>query len=148
MKTLQKVRERFYWSKSKEDVEKWCRISYTPSQMLFDREFCLPYDLFFGRPPDTISSLEEYLRDLQARFEDVHNFAREQISMATGKMKMRYDIKTTRHAFQEGGKVWFWNPVWCKVLSFKLKFNWKGLYTVLKRLNYIMVPIRISPFSN
>ena len=25
MKTLQKVRERFYWSKSKEDVEKWCR---------------------------------------------------------------------------------------------------------------------------
>ena len=56
---------------------------YTPSQMLFGHELRLPCDLFFGRPADTSSSPEEYLRDLLARFQDVHNFAQERISMAT-----------------------------------------------------------------
>ena len=120
---------------------------YTPSQMLFGRELRLPCDLFFGRPPDTPSSPEEYLRDLQARFEDVHNFARERISMATERMKTRYDIKATNHEFQEGEKVWLWNPVRRKGLSPKLQSNWDGPYTVLKRLNDVVVRIRKSPSS-
>ncbi|GFV07530.1 retrovirus-related Pol polyprotein from transposon 412 [Trichonephila clavipes] len=39
--------------------------------------FVSPCDLLFGRPPDTPSSPEEYVQNLQARFEDVHNLARE-----------------------------------------------------------------------
>ena len=120
---------------------------YTPSQMLFGRELRLPCDLFFGRPPDTPSSPEEYLRDLQARFENVHNFARERISMATEMMKTRYDIKATNHGFQECGKVWLWNPVRRKGLSPKLQSNWDDLYTVLIRLNNIVVHIRKTPPS-
>ncbi|GFY18716.1 retrovirus-related Pol polyprotein from transposon 412 [Trichonephila clavipes] len=50
---------------------------YSPSQMLFGRDLRLPCDLLFGRPPDTPSSPEEYVQNLQARFEDVHNLARE-----------------------------------------------------------------------
>ncbi|GFV88695.1 retrovirus-related Pol polyprotein from transposon 412 [Trichonephila clavipes] len=45
---------------------------YSPSQMLFGRDLRLPCDLLFGRPPDTPSSPEEYVQNLQARFEDVH----------------------------------------------------------------------------
>ena len=62
-------------------------------------------------------------------------------------MKMRYDIKATNHAFQEGGKVWLWNPVRRKGLSPKLQSNWDGPYTVLKRLNDVVVRIRKSRSS-
>ncbi|GFW76555.1 retrovirus-related Pol polyprotein from transposon 412 [Trichonephila clavipes] len=41
---------------------------YSPSQMLFGRDLRLPCDLLFGRPPDTPSSPEEYVQNLQARF--------------------------------------------------------------------------------
>ncbi|GFU99004.1 retrovirus-related Pol polyprotein from transposon 412 [Trichonephila clavipes] len=66
---------------------------YSPSQMLFGRDLRLPCDLLFGRPPDTPSSPEEYVQNLQARFEDVHNLARERINLRTEKMKTRYDTK-------------------------------------------------------
>ncbi|GFW32971.1 retrovirus-related Pol polyprotein from transposon 412 [Trichonephila clavipes] len=59
-----------------------------------------PYDLLFGRPPDTPSSPEEYVQNLQARFEDVHNLAREQIDLRTEKMKTRYDTKSHRTSIQ------------------------------------------------
>ncbi|GBN62940.1 hypothetical protein AVEN_64427-1 [Araneus ventricosus] len=48
-------------------------------------------------PPDTPSSLEDCVQDLQARLDDVHNFARGRINIATEKMKTRYDTRTTGH---------------------------------------------------
>ncbi|GFX83960.1 retrovirus-related Pol polyprotein from transposon 412 [Trichonephila clavipes] len=73
---------------------------YSPSQMLFGRDLRLPCDLLFGRPPDTPSSPEEYVQNLQARFEDVHNLAREWINLRTEKMKTRYDTKSHRTSIQ------------------------------------------------
>ncbi|GFV03757.1 retrovirus-related Pol polyprotein from transposon 412 [Trichonephila clavipes] len=74
---------------------------YSPTQMLFGRDLRLPCDLLFGRPPDTPSSPEEYVQNLQARFEDVHNLARERINLRTEKMKTRYDTKATGHQFKK-----------------------------------------------
>ncbi|GFU97105.1 retrovirus-related Pol polyprotein from transposon 297 [Trichonephila clavipes] len=51
------------------------------------------------------SSPEEYVQNLQARFEDVHNLARERINLRTEKMKTRYDTKATGHQFKEGDKL-------------------------------------------
>ena len=110
--------------------------------MLFVRELRLPCDLFFDRPADSPALSEEYLRDLLARFEDVHSFARERISMATWRMQTRYDIKATSHEFQEGGKVWLWKPVRHKGFSPMLQSNWDGQHTVLKRLNDVVISIR------
>ncbi|GFS61079.1 retrovirus-related Pol polyprotein from transposon 412 [Trichonephila clavipes] len=60
---------------------------YSPSQMLFGWDLRLPCNLLFGRPPDTPSSPEEYVQNLQARFEDVHNLTRERINLRREKMK-------------------------------------------------------------
>ena len=60
---------------------------YTPSEMLLGCKLHFLSDLLLGRPPDTPSSLEEYLRDLQARFEDVHNFPLNRTNMVTERMK-------------------------------------------------------------
>ncbi|GFT63842.1 retrovirus-related Pol polyprotein from transposon 412 [Trichonephila clavipes] len=174
MKTLHRVRERFFWGKVRADVEQWCKscdacaarkgpkirsrgklhrynvgapferiafdilgplprtasayrsavhetTGYSPSQMLFGRDLRLPCDLLFGRPPDTPSSPEEYVQNLQARFEDVHNLARERINLRTEKMKTRYDTKAPGHQFKEGDKVWFYNRLDAK--DFLLSYN-------------------------
>ena len=116
--------------------------------MLFGYEYRLPCDLFFDHPSYTPLSPEEYFRDLLAHFEDINfedNFALERINIATEKTKMktRYNIKATRHEFQEGEKVWLWNLIRRKGFSPKLKSNSDGLNTVLKKLN-VVIRIRKS----
>ncbi|KFM74899.1 hypothetical protein X975_12864, partial [Stegodyphus mimosarum] len=74
--------------------------------MLFGCDLRLPCDVLFGLPPDTPSSSEEYIQNLQARFEVMLNFAREQVRLAMEKMKTRYDTRATEHRFNEGDKVW------------------------------------------
>ncbi|KAF8782265.1 Retrovirus-related Pol polyprotein like [Argiope bruennichi] len=120
---------------------------FTPSQMLFGRELRLPCDLLFGRPPDVPSSPEEYVHELQERLESVHEFACNRIDIATEKMKTRYDTRATGHEIHEGDKVWFWNPIRRKGLSPKLQTNWDGPYTVLKRLNDVVIRIQKSKNS-
>ncbi|GFU89327.1 retrovirus-related Pol polyprotein from transposon 412 [Trichonephila clavipes] len=73
---------------------------YSPSQMLFGRDLRLPCDLLFGRPPDTPSSPEEYVQNLQARFEDVHNLARERINLRTEKDEDSVRHKSHRTSIQ------------------------------------------------
>ncbi|GFW46348.1 retrovirus-related Pol polyprotein from transposon 412 [Trichonephila clavipes] len=118
-----------------------------PSQMLFGRDLRLPADLLFSRPPDALLVPEEYIEKLQARMEVMHHLARERIGMASKKMKTRYDARATGHEFREGNKVWLWNPKRRKGLSPKLQTNWKVPYTVLKRLNDVVVRIQKSPHS-
>ncbi|GFT63338.1 retrovirus-related Pol polyprotein from transposon 412 [Trichonephila clavipes] len=115
--------------------------------MLFGRDLRLPCDLLFGRPPVTHSSPEEYVQNLQARFEDVHNLARERINLRTEKMLTRYDTKATGHQFKEGDKVWFYNPTRRKGLSPKLQSHWDGPYTILKIINDVVIRIRKSTNS-
>ncbi|GFU69066.1 hypothetical protein TNCV_4457931 [Trichonephila clavipes] len=84
---------------------------YSPSQMLFGRDLCLPANLLFSRSPDAPLAPEENIEKLQARMEEMHHLARERIGMASEKMKTRYDARATGHDFHEGDKVWLWNTV-------------------------------------
>ncbi|GFX74183.1 retrovirus-related Pol polyprotein from transposon 412 [Trichonephila clavipes] len=140
-------------------VQHWISRYGVPLQLHSDQEeisslrcflagiFVSPCDLLFGRPPDTPSSPEEYVQNLQARFEDVHNLARERINLRTEKMKTRYDTKATGHQFKEGDKVWFYNPTRRKGLSPKLPSHWDGPYTILKIINDVVIRIRKSTNS-
>ncbi|GFV97331.1 retrovirus-related Pol polyprotein from transposon 412 [Trichonephila clavipes] len=121
--------------------------SYSPSQMLFGRDLRLTADLLFSRPPDAPLAPEDFIEKLEARMEEMHHLARERIGMASEKMKTRYDARATGHDFHEGDKVWLWNPKRRKGLSPKLQTNWEGPYTVLKRLDDVVVRIQKSPHS-
>ncbi|GFX43848.1 retrovirus-related Pol polyprotein from transposon 412 [Trichonephila clavipes] len=118
---------------------------YSPSQMLFGRDLRLPAYLLFSRPPDAPLMPEEYIEKLQARMEEMHHLVRERIGMASEKMKTRYDVRAAGHDFRD--KVWLWKPKHRKGLSPKLQTNWGGPYTVLKRLNDVVVRIQKSPHS-
>ncbi|GFW44467.1 retrovirus-related Pol polyprotein from transposon 412 [Trichonephila clavipes] len=78
--------------------------SYSPSQMFFGRDLRLPANLLFCRPPDAPLAPEEYIE--KARMEEMHQVAGERISMASEKMKTRYDVRATGHDFHECDNVW------------------------------------------
>ncbi|GFT37354.1 retrovirus-related Pol polyprotein from transposon 412 [Trichonephila clavipes] len=120
---------------------------YSPSQMLFGRDLRLPAYLLFSRPPDAPLAPEEYIKKLQSRMEEMHHLARERISMASEKMKTQYDARATGHSFHEGDKVWLWNPKRRKGLFPKMQSNWEGPYTVLKRLNDVVLRTQKSRHS-
>ncbi|GFW28843.1 retrovirus-related Pol polyprotein from transposon 412 [Trichonephila clavipes] len=115
--------------------------------MLFGRDLRLPADLLFSRPPDAPLVPEEYIEKLQARMEEMHHLSSERIGMTSKKMKTRYDARATGHDFHERYKVWLWNPKRRTGLSPKQQTNWEGPYTVLKRLNDLVVRIQKSPHS-
>ncbi|KFM66704.1 hypothetical protein X975_17776, partial [Stegodyphus mimosarum] len=72
----------------------------------------------------------------------MHNFARQRVNLAT--KKTRYDARATGHRFNEGDKMWLWNPTRPKGLYLKLQPPWDGPHTVLNMLNDVVVRIRKS----
>ncbi|GBM15772.1 Fatty acyl-CoA reductase wat [Araneus ventricosus] len=62
-------------------------------------------------------------------------------------MKIRYDSRATDHLFKEGDLVWMYNPKRRRGLSPKLKQNWEGPYTVVKKLNDVVYRVQRSPNS-
>ncbi|GBN11088.1 hypothetical protein AVEN_174029-1, partial [Araneus ventricosus] len=67
MKTLRRIRERFYWDRLRADVEKWCRECQIcrarkrlkTEEEVSDRTPRFPCGILFGRPGDTPSSPNE-----------------------------------------------------------------------------------------
>ncbi|GBM81971.1 hypothetical protein AVEN_76136-1 [Araneus ventricosus] len=104
----------------------------------------LPCDILFGRPSETPSSPIEYVKNLKARLESVHAFARERIKLASEQMKTRYDSRATDHHFKEEDLVWMYNPKRRRGLSPKLQQNWEGPYTVVKKLNDVVYRVQRS----
>ncbi|GBO23013.1 hypothetical protein AVEN_27757-1 [Araneus ventricosus] len=113
--------------------------------MLFARTLRLPCDILFGRPSEAHSSPNEYMENLEALLESVHAFARERIKLASERMKTRYDSRATNQNFKEGDQVWMYNPKRRRGLSPKLQQNWKGPYTLLKKLNDVVCRVQRSP---
>ncbi|GBO24873.1 hypothetical protein AVEN_70220-1 [Araneus ventricosus] len=113
--------------------------------MLFVRTLRLPCDILFGRPSETPSSPNEYMKNLEARLESVHAFARERIKLASERMEAHYDSRATDHHFKEGDLVWMYNPKRWRGLNPKLQQNWEGPYTVVKKLNDVVYRIQRSP---
>ncbi|KAF8791589.1 Retrovirus-related Pol polyprotein like [Argiope bruennichi] len=77
----------------------------TPAEMLFDQTLRLPCDILFGRPSETPTSPNEYMKDLEARLESIHAFTRESNKLASELMKTRYDSRATDYQFKEDDLV-------------------------------------------
>jgi len=58
--------------------------------------------------------------------------------------KARYDCKARQTLFQEGQKVWLFNPRREKRKAPKLQSNWEGPYVVIKKLSEVVFCIRKS----
>ncbi|GBM41553.1 hypothetical protein AVEN_52299-1 [Araneus ventricosus] len=153
MKTLRRIRERFYWDRLRADVEKWCRECQNcrarkrlkTEEEVSDRTPRFPCGILFGRPGDTPSSPNEDLNKLGARLESVQTSDRERVKLSRVRKKTHYDSGATEHHFKKGDLVWMYNPKRRRGLNPKLQQNWEGPYTIVKKLNDVIYRVQRSP---
>ncbi|GBM57834.1 Retrovirus-related Pol polyprotein from transposon 297 [Araneus ventricosus] len=164
MKTLRRIRERFYWDRLCADVEKWCRecqicrarkrpntedrksvTEWISAEKISDRTPRFPCDILFGRPGDTPSSPNEDLNKLEARLESVQTSDRELVKLSKVRKRTHYDSRVTDHHFKKGDLVWVCNPKQRRGLSPKPRQKCEGPYTAVKKLNDVVYRVQRSP---
>ena len=116
---------------------------HSPSQLMLGRHLRLPIDLVLERPeeesPQLTTSYADHL------LEKVHQFAREHLQQVSDKMKERYDSSSQGKILEHGDAVWLFNPQRKKGVTPKLSRNWKGPYTIIKRINDVVYWIQLGP---
>lgn len=119
----------------------------TPSELYFARQLRLPLDLLREGPaePCEEETVREYVRKLREKLLNFQDFARKCIEKKAFQIKVRYDRGVRQTLFQEGEKVWFFNPRRFRGKTPKLQSNWEGPFIVTKRLSEVVYCIRKSP---
>jgi hypothetical protein len=77
----------------------------TPASLVFGRELRLPCDLLFGVPPVKERPTTDYAAELVDWPYDIHNYARQNLKLASDRMKTRYDKLANSAGYQEGDSV-------------------------------------------
>jgi len=118
----------------------------TPAELYLGRDLRLPLDLLRGNPPELqdqeLQTVEEYIKNLKERIEKIHTYVRGKLSLKSSRVKVQYDRKARQILFEEGQKVWLYNPRRFKGRASKLQGNWEGPFTVIKKLSDVVYCIQ------
>ncbi|POS82547.1 hypothetical protein EPUL_004988, partial [Erysiphe pulchra] len=117
----------------------------TPACIMFGREIRLPCDLEFGCKPGVEMAGEDYVSNLKGRLHYIHEKVRQNLQIASDRMKTRYDSKAAEGGFEAGDLVWLYNPQRRRGFSPKLQKDWEGPYKVIKRINDVVYRIQRLP---
>jgi len=79
------------------------------------------------------------------KFDDIHNFARQRLKVASDRMKSCYGQLANSASFQEGDRVWLYRPTRKRGKSPKLQTCWEGSYTIISRINDDIYRIQRHP---
>ena len=113
----------------------------------WDEIWGCPY-LLYGRPDQEPSrSTPVYSENLEARLEQVQEFARDHLKIVSDWMKERYDSLVDAALLERGGPVWLYNPQRKKGKSLKLTRPWQGPYLMIKRINDVEYRVQLCPRS-
>ena len=104
---------------------------YTPNEMMMGREATLPVDLLMERPKDDQQENQvEYVARRQECMEQVHQYAREHLQIASDRHKRNYDHKADHGGYSKGDIVWLYNPKRKRGHCPKFQLPWDGPYVV------------------
>ncbi|KMQ82085.1 integrase core domain protein, partial [Lasius niger] len=147
-----------YVSENQKDWDRWIPMfllayrsskhettGVTPAELYFARELRLPVDLLRGSPrfnEDRLPPDKNFVEDLKEKLEEIHSGVRERMVLKSLQMKARYDQKARGVLFQEGERVWLYNPHRSKGKAQKLQSNWEGPYLIVKRLSEVVYCIQ------
>jgi endoribonuclease Dicer len=90
---------------------------------------------------------QEIAAELVDHLHDIPQYARQNLKLASDRMKTRYDKLANSAGYQEGDMVWFYRPIRTKGKSPKLQSSWEGPYKVVNRINDVMYRIQKNPRS-
>ncbi|XP_071652203.1 uncharacterized protein [Temnothorax longispinosus] len=150
-----------YISENQKDWDRWVPMfllayrsskhettGVTPAELCFARDLRLPLDLLLGSPPRGGSqSVEGFIGNLKEKLDKIHSNVRERMDIKSSRAKSWYDRKARQTLFQEGEKVWFYNPRRMKGRAPKLQSNWEGPFLIVKKLNDVVYCIQRSIFT-
>ena len=123
-------------------------LKCSPCEMMLGRNVELPIDILLGVPPDAENDNPErpataYAQELQERLKLVHDYARQNIKIASETQKKNYDHRCDgRPLFERGEAVWLHNPQRKKGVCPKLSCTWEGPYLVIERLCDVVYKIQ------
>ena len=118
---------------------------FSPAEIYLGRDLLLPLDLLRGRPPrEEEEILEESSRNLKEKLYKIHALARQRIKDRAEAVKCRYDRRARNIQFEEGQKVWLYNPQRKLEKAPKLQSHWEGPYVIVKKLSDVVFCIRKS----
>ncbi|KMQ86314.1 integrase core domain protein [Lasius niger] len=147
-----------YISENQKDWDRWVPMfllayrsakheitGMTPAELYFARDLRLPLDLLVRSPPKNESqSVGGFVRNLKEKLERIHSDVRERMNVKSSRVKSWYDRKARRTLFQEGEKVWFYNPRRIKGRAPKLQSNWEGPFLIVRKLRDVVYCIQRS----
>ena len=90
-------------------------------------------------PPQEV---KQFTQELKNRLNQVHEVVRENLEIASDRMKARYDICADDSKFEPQDKVWFYNPQRKKGKNPKLQCKWEGPWIIVKRINDVIYRIQ------
>ena len=79
---------------------------FTQNFLMLGREVISPVDLAFSAGVTSMSSLPEYVEDLQSRLFNCYQLARKHLKMAAESQKKNYDTRIVENTYQVGDLVY------------------------------------------
>lgn len=152
-----------YISQNQKDWDRWIPMfllayrsskhettGMTPAELYFARDLRLPVDLLRGNLPrseegEASSSIENFASTLREKLDEIHSEVKEKMNIKSSRVKSYYDRGVRKILFQEGERVWFFNPRRIKGRAPKLQSNWEGPFFVLKKFNDVVYCIQKTP---
>jgi hypothetical protein len=122
-------------------------MGLTPACLLFGRELRLPCDLIFGATPDKKRSTIDHAAELVDHLHDIHDYARQQLNLASDRMKTRYDKLAYCAGYHEGDCVCHYRPTRNKKKLPNLQSSWDCPYNLITRINDLVYKIQKTPRS-
>lgn len=127
----------------------------TPNSLVFGDEVALPIDMITDPPENDKPNYDttghyyaQYILDLQSKFWEGHQRAREFTSKAMLHQKRSYDKNLSNNAvYQKGSLVWLHNPKHVVGKTPKLQNPWDGPFVVIKAISDVLFKIQKSPHS-
>ena len=116
---------------------------YTPAYLLFGRELRLPVDVMY-KLPENEEIPDKFVADMRDRFHRIYEMVRKNIGDTQKTMSDYYNRKVQGHPFEEGERVWYFDPRVKKGRSTKLNKPWKGPFVVKKRISDLVYRIQME----
>ncbi len=80
--------------------------------------------------------------EIKNRLRRTYKIVRNQLHLASDRIKTRYDIRANSPGFSTGDHVWLYNPACKKGRCPKLQQDWDGPYVILKPRNDVVYRIQ------
>ena len=119
----------------------------SPAMMTYARELDLPVDLILESPEYPSKQFKEpteYVTNLSANIERVHNIARDNLAKSNERQKRSYDLKQFKYNYRLGEKVLLYTPAKKQGHCRKLSSPWTGPYTIAEILSDVLFRIKLN----